>query len=64
MTNCNILEELGECIKSAKPSCRFSQKQLMTYFLGEKLEEEIRKQKKQNYSHAKEMEENGLGEDF
>ena len=56
MTNCNILEELGECIKSAKPSCRFSQKQLMTYFLGEKLEEEIRKQKKQNYSHAKEME--------
>ena len=64
MTNCNILEELGECIKSAKPSCRFSQKQLMTYFLGEKLEEEIRKQKKQNYSHAKEMEENGLGERF
>ena len=43
MTNCNILEELGECIKNFKPSCRFSQKQLMTYFLGEKLEEEIRK---------------------
>ena len=64
MTNCNILEELGECIKNFKPSCRFSQKQLMTYFLGEKLEEEIRKTEKQNSPHAKEMDSNGLSERF